>query len=272
MAVVGRRARGVLGARSGSTSRSRRASRTSACSATREMPGAEWFPGARLSYAEHVFRGRDDDAVAILHASELRAARRVDVGRAARARRRASRAALRDCGRRRAATASPPTCRTSPRRSRRSSPARASARSGRAARRTSASRSVVDRFAQIEPKVLLAVDGYRYGGTRLRPRARSSRQLRRRAADARATVRAARTARAGGRLGRAARARRELEFAQLPFDHPLWVLYSLGHDRPAEGDRPRPGRHPARAPEEAAPAPRRAAPATGSSGSRRPAG
>ena len=25
-------------------------------------------------------------------------------------------------------------------------------------------RSVVDRFAQIEPKVLIAVDGYRYGG------------------------------------------------------------------------------------------------------------
>ena len=23
----------------------------------REMPGAEWFPGAELSYAEHVFRG-----------------------------------------------------------------------------------------------------------------------------------------------------------------------------------------------------------------------
>src|SRR2546423_10996569 len=38
----------------------------------REMPGAEWFPGARLSYAEHVFRGRDDGEVAIRHASELR--------------------------------------------------------------------------------------------------------------------------------------------------------------------------------------------------------
>ncbi len=24
---------------------------------TREMPGAEWFPGARLSYAEQLFRG-----------------------------------------------------------------------------------------------------------------------------------------------------------------------------------------------------------------------
>jgi acetoacetyl-CoA synthetase len=38
----------------------------------REMPGAQWFPGARLSYAEHLFRGRDDDAVAIHHAGELR--------------------------------------------------------------------------------------------------------------------------------------------------------------------------------------------------------
>ena len=39
---------------------------------SREMPGADWFPGARLSYAEHVFRGRDDQDVAIRHASELR--------------------------------------------------------------------------------------------------------------------------------------------------------------------------------------------------------
>src|SRR3954470_10807194 len=38
----------------------------------REMPGAEWFPGARLSYAKHIFRGKDGDAVAIRHASELR--------------------------------------------------------------------------------------------------------------------------------------------------------------------------------------------------------
>ncbi len=39
---------------------------------SREMPGAEWFPGARLSYAEHVFRGKQPDEVAIRHASELR--------------------------------------------------------------------------------------------------------------------------------------------------------------------------------------------------------
>ena len=27
----------------------------------RSMPGAVWFPGAELSYAEHVFRGKRDD-------------------------------------------------------------------------------------------------------------------------------------------------------------------------------------------------------------------
>src|SRR4051812_33033917 len=38
----------------------------------RTMPGAEWFPGTLVSYGGHVFRDRDPDAVAIVHASELR--------------------------------------------------------------------------------------------------------------------------------------------------------------------------------------------------------
>ena len=36
------------------------------------MPGAEWFPGAQVNYAEHAFRGKPDDRVAIVHAGELR--------------------------------------------------------------------------------------------------------------------------------------------------------------------------------------------------------
>ena len=36
------------------------------------MPGAVWFPGAQINYAEHMFRGKPDDRVAIVHASELR--------------------------------------------------------------------------------------------------------------------------------------------------------------------------------------------------------
>src|SRR3954464_15570772 len=40
--------------------------------AEREMPGAKWFTGAKLNYAQHVFRGRAEDEVALRHASELR--------------------------------------------------------------------------------------------------------------------------------------------------------------------------------------------------------
>ena len=38
------------------------------------MPGAEWFPGAELNYAEHVLRNADAraDEPAIMHQSEIR--------------------------------------------------------------------------------------------------------------------------------------------------------------------------------------------------------
>src|SRR3712207_2930195 len=35
------------------------------------MPGAVWFPGAEVNYAQHLFHDKPDDRVAILHASEL---------------------------------------------------------------------------------------------------------------------------------------------------------------------------------------------------------
>ena len=62
------------------------------------------------------------------------------------------------------ATASRPTCPTSPRRSRPSSPRASIGAVWSSAAPEFGARSVIDRFAQIEPKVLLAVDGYRYGG------------------------------------------------------------------------------------------------------------
>ena len=40
--------------------------------ASREMPGAQWFPGTLVNYAEHAFRGRDDDALAIVAGGEDR--------------------------------------------------------------------------------------------------------------------------------------------------------------------------------------------------------
>ena len=127
------------------------------------MPGAEWFPGATCNYAEHIFRGKDDGAVAIRHASELRDAGRVDLGRAARARPRGS---PRACARS-ASSEGDRVCAYLPNIPETIAAFLASASMGAiwsSAAPEFGARSVVDRFQQIEPKVLLAIDGYRYGG------------------------------------------------------------------------------------------------------------
>src|SRR4051794_36611712 len=38
--------------------------------ASREMPGALWFPGTRLNYTEHALRGKADDALALIAGNE----------------------------------------------------------------------------------------------------------------------------------------------------------------------------------------------------------
>jgi acetoacetyl-CoA synthetase len=81
--------------------------------------------------------------------------------------------------------------------------------------------TVVDRFKQIEPKVLIATEGYRYGGRDFdrRPRVR---ELEAAIPSLEHTV----LVPSGwdGLLAEPA----ELSFEQVPFDHPLWVLYSSG--------------------------------------------
>ncbi len=87
-------------------------------------------------------------------------------------------------------------------------------------------RSVIDRFAQVEPKVLLAIDGYRYGGKDFERGATVD-------AIAAEIPSLERVVRLGYLDGSGwedgfLREGRELTFAALPFDHPLWVLYSSG--------------------------------------------
>jgi acetoacetyl-CoA synthetase len=192
--------------------------------ASREMPGAVWFPDVRLSFAEHVFRGRDDGALALQHASELRplaawtwgdlreqtariaaGLRRLGVGRGDRV-----------------AAYLPNVPETI---------AAFLATASLGATWSSAApefgaRSVVDRFAQIEPKVLLAVDGYRYGG----------RDFDRRdvVAGIRAELPTVEHLVTLGHLDGSGwppelvGEHEPLRFDRVPFDHPLWVLYSSG--------------------------------------------
>jgi acetoacetyl-CoA synthetase len=190
----------------------------------RAMPGAEWFPGAELSYVEHMFRRRAPGDVALVHASELRPLAETTWGelRAQTASIRAGLAAH-GVGRGDRVVAYMPNIAETV--------AAFFACASLGAIWSSASpdfgaRSVVDRFAQIEPKVLLAVDGYRYGGKDF-DRTETVAQLQREIPSLERTFVLPYLG-SDGSWDELERPAGELEFAQLPFDHPLWVLYSSG--------------------------------------------
>ena len=94
-------------------------------------------------------------------------------------------------------------------------------------------RSVVDRFSQVEPKVLLTVDGYRYG-PRTIERADEVAAVRAELPGLHATV-AIPYLRPGASTIPGAVGWNDLlaepgplDFEQVPFDHPLYILYSSG--------------------------------------------
>jgi len=203
--------------------------------ADRAMPGASWFEGARLNFAEHVFRDKPANRVAVLHASELRGLDELHWGEL---REQVARTAvgLRALGVEQGdrvvaympnipetliaflATASIGATWSS------CSPDFGAA-------------SVVDRFAQIEPKVLFCVDGYRYNGRDF-DRIDTVASLQREMPTLERTVVVPYLSPAPdlSPLAPAIRwdellateAAPELSFEQVPADHPLWVLYSSG--------------------------------------------
>jgi acetoacetyl-CoA synthetase len=188
-----------------------------------EMPGAQWFPGSTLSYPEHVFRGHLDGDVAIRHASELRPLSALTWGEL-RGQTARIQAGLRSLGvghGDRVAAYMPNIPETI---------AAFLAVAGLGAIWSSCSpdfgaRSVVDRFAQIEPKVLLAVDGYRYGG---RDHDRGAVVDDIHAQVGGVLVRLGYLSGDGWEEGFLGPADSELSFVAVGFDHPLWVLYSSG--------------------------------------------
>ena len=208
-----------------------------------EMPGARWFEGAQLNYAENLLAhgATREDEVAVLHCSELRELQEISWGELS-AQVAAFAGGLRALGVSRGdrvvaympnipetlvallATASIGAIWSS-------------------AAPEFGARAVIDRFAQIEPKLLLAVDGYRHGGKDFERTQNVQRILEElpsvehvvtlsylagesfdEPAFGGGGVRSAITwdqLLAGGEGS-------EEAFEQVPFDHPLWVLYSSG--------------------------------------------
>jgi acetoacetyl-CoA synthetase len=190
---------------------------------SRDMPGAEWFPGAELSYAAHVFRNKRAEAIALVHASETQAATPMTWGEL-RAQTAAIAAGLRTQGvgrGDRVAAYLPNVPETVA--------AFLACASIGAVWSSCApefgAKAVIDRFAQITPKVLLAADGYRYGGKSFD----RSNEIATIEASIPTLERTFVLPILGVRgdwdelLGEG-----PLEFASLPFDHPLWILFSSG--------------------------------------------
>ncbi len=196
----------------------------------REMPGAQWFPGARLNYAENVFAGKVDGDLALVFADE-RGRRREWAWGILRSETARIATGLRNLGvgpGDRVAAYMPNAPETA-------AAFLACASIGAVWSSCSpdfGTRGVLDRFAQIEPKVLLAVDGYAYQGrehdrrgvveTLMDEMGSLAHTVLLRYLDEDAGVQGALDWEQL-RVGEAA-----LVFEQLPFDHPLWVLYSSG--------------------------------------------
>jgi acetoacetyl-CoA synthetase len=190
-----------------------------------KMPGARWFPGARLSYAEHVMRGKPDDGVAILHASELR---ELGAWTWADLREQVSgiRAGLAGLG----VGSGDRVVGFMPNLPETIAAFLATASLGAVWSSCSPDfgvSSVVDRFAQIEPKVLLAVDGYRYGGKDF-AKGDVIARLQAELPSLERTVVLPYLGEEGDWAQTFGRTEVPLEFVRVPFDHPLWILFSSG--------------------------------------------
>jgi acetoacetyl-CoA synthetase len=198
------------------------------------MPGARWFPGATLNYAEQALRlsGRAPDDVVIVGRSQTRKPSTLTA------------AELRDA----VARCRAGLVRLGVRRGDRVAAFLPNVPESIVALLATASlgaiwsscapefglRAVIDRFGQIEPRMLLTVDGYRYGDKAVDRRAEVA-EVRAALPSLVATVVLPYLDGSAGQSMPDAITWADLlaepaapEFEHVPFDHPLYILYSSG--------------------------------------------
>ncbi|AIF42255.1 acetoacetate--CoA ligase [Virgibacillus sp. SK37] len=202
---------------------------------THQMPGAKWFPEANINYTEHIFRNRKDDQAAIIHRSEIRETAEITWAQLYQ-QTAAIQTKLKELGVKKGdrvvayvaniyesviaflATASLGAIWSS-----------ASPDFG--------TQSVIDRFKQIEPKVMFTVDGYSYGGKPF-DRSKVVEQIQAELPTLEATI--------GipylngnenfSQLKNVTlwenalhdQANQKLDYVHVPFNDPLWILFSSG--------------------------------------------
>jgi len=203
---------------------------------SRAMPGAQWFPGARLNYAQNVLRRERSGGIALLHASEDRPLASLSWAQLG--------AAVRILATRLRSLGVVPGDRVVawmpniPQTVIAMLATTAIGATWACCSPDFGERGVLDRFAQLSPKVLFCIDGYRYGGKSYDRRAELQRIL-----AGLPTVREvihlpyldphASPPRADALTWSEALEHPPIDaagfrFEQVPFDQPLWTLFSSG--------------------------------------------
>jgi acetoacetyl-CoA synthetase len=202
----------------------------------RTLPGAEWFAGARLNYAAQVFRHSTTAHPAILFRSERHPLSEISWAQLER-----RVAAVAESLRRMGVGRGDRVVAYLPNIPETVVAFLATASLGAIWSSCSpefGTGSVIDRFRQIEPKVLIAVDGYQYNGKRL-DRLAEVEAIRAALPNLAYTVLVSYLDESGeGPTHAAARGflpwstllepDSPLQIEDVPFDHPLWILYSSG--------------------------------------------
>ncbi|GLY77052.1 acetoacetate--CoA ligase [Actinoallomurus iriomotensis] len=194
------------------------------------MPGVRWFPGATINYARNALRAdRDQDATAVIFRSETGDQRTLTYGELA-TQVAEVRQGLRELG----VTRGDRVAAYVPNIPEALVLFLATASLGAIWSSCSpdfGAPSVIDRFTQIEPKVLVAVDGYPYNGKRY-DRRDVVRDIQAALPTLSATVLIPYLGTDGheGTIGYddLRRPGAEPGFDDVPFEHPLWILYSSG--------------------------------------------
>jgi len=195
-----------------------------------KMPGARWFEGARLNYAEHALRTNTSVGPAIVHLDESGEAGEISwtelrrqVASAAAA---FARLGVRKGDRVAAYVSNVPESVVS---------MLATVSIGAVWSSCSpdfGAPSVKDRFKQIHPKVLIASTNYRYGGKNF-DRREAVGEIAASLPTLEATVLASGSPKPEGireavDWEEVIEGKERLEFERVPFSHPLWILYSSG--------------------------------------------
>lgn len=202
--------------------------------ADKSMPGAKWFVGAELNYAENIFSKMSDDRPMMFYKAEDDVLVEISwqevyqqVNQVA--------TALREMGVKKGDR----VVNFMPNRPESIIALLATASIGATWSSCSpdfGARSVLDRFTQIEPKILFAVDGYNYGG-RTFDRRKVIAELQSSLPTLEQTILVPHiNANSDGLENTSlwddvlsnANPPEKIKFESVPFDHPLWVLYSSG--------------------------------------------